>query len=130
MKIAGFISDLTAVMIWFKEMAVNGLLMTGWKPYWLGKIQKKRLRSGLQFTRSQAGALPAVLLLHGTKDETITIEVARRFQKALTERGGIAELGSFEGEEHGFFNANMPRFNEIYEMVYTHVMKYLVNIEN
>ncbi len=94
-----------------------------------GKNTKKARQKWSAVHQIPAGTLPAVLLLHGTNDETITISVARRFQEALIKHGGIAELGAFEGEEHGFFNAGQPRFPEIYEMVYHHVMNYLVDRE-
>lgn len=73
-----------------------------------------------------AAPLPAVLLLHGTEDATITFRVAQRFQQALELRGAPAELVAFEGAGHGFFSAPQY-FDKAYSAVAAHVSRYLLN---
>ncbi|AQQ71908.1 acetyl esterase [Limihaloglobus sulfuriphilus] len=56
---------------------------------------------------------PASLLFHGSADETISSEQARRFAEAVKNKGGSARLELYEGRKHGFFNSNMPDFENI-----------------
>ena len=57
---------------------------------------------------------PDTLLLHGSNDTVIDAEQAVRFAEAITAAGGYAQVVLFEGEGHGFFNSNRPRFEEVY----------------
>ena len=47
---------------------------------------------------------PDTFLYHGTADTTIDCKQARRFAKAIQEKGGSAEVLLFEGAGHSFFN--------------------------
>jgi acetyl esterase/lipase len=77
----------------------------------------------------ESGSLPAFLLLHGTADTVITIDVARRFAGALEARGATARLVAFRGEEHGFFGAGKPAFESVYTKVLRHVRHCLLEPE-
>lgn len=48
---------------------------------------------------------PPALIFHGTADSTVPFENAQRFCMAMTNAGNTCKLLSFEGMEHGFFNA-------------------------
>lgn len=48
---------------------------------------------------------PPTLIFHGTADTTVPFENAQRFCMAMTNAGNTCRLLSFEGMEHGFFNA-------------------------
>lgn len=47
---------------------------------------------------------PHTFLYHGTKDNTVVIKQAYRFKEALVKKGGTAEVISYEGAGHAFFN--------------------------
>jgi dipeptidyl aminopeptidase/acylaminoacyl peptidase len=72
--------------------------------------EKLRAASSIYHLRDNP---PTALLFHGTADETISCEQARRFAQAVEQKGGSARLELYEGRKHGFFNANMPDFEDI-----------------
>jgi acetyl esterase/lipase len=47
---------------------------------------------------------PDTFLYHGTEDQTVDMDVARRFKEAVRAKGGNAELLVYEGVGHAFFN--------------------------
>lgn len=48
--------------------------------------------------------LPPSILFHGTSDETVPFENARRFRDRMQSSGNICELVTYSGKKHGFFN--------------------------
>ncbi|MGE4489856.1 MAG: alpha/beta hydrolase family protein, partial [Kiritimatiellales bacterium] len=64
---------------------------------------------------------PDTLLLHGTADSVIDCDQAKRFAAAILAKGGMAKVVLYEGEEHGFFNANRRCFPEILTEVEKHM---------
>ena len=89
--------------------------------------QSARLRWSPVHRIPEGGPLPAFLLLHGTADTVITIDVARRFAYALEARGANARLAAFPGEEHGFFGSMHPAFESVYAEVLQHVRRHLLD---
>lgn len=60
-----------------------------------------------------SAATPPTLLLHGTADRTVPYAQAVAFRDALTEAGGVAELFTAEGAEHGFYRRSPTTWLEL-----------------
>ena len=62
---------------------------------------------------------PAIVFL-GTKDKLVPVETAEAFQSAMLKAGNRAELLTFEGKPHGFFNygrnGNKPYHETVVDM--------------
>jgi acetyl esterase/lipase len=56
----------------------------------------------LMLERGEQAAFPPLLLLHGTADDIVPIDLVKRFAKRWQEAGGEVSLEEFEGEPHGF----------------------------
>jgi len=49
-------------------------------------------------------ALPPMIILHGSADQSVPFDVVERFAERMREMGNRCELIRFEGRTHGFFN--------------------------
>ncbi|MGC0318540.1 alpha/beta hydrolase [Kitasatospora acidiphila] len=60
--------------------------------------------------------MPATVMFHGTDDQLVPIQLARKFRDLLAAAGNDCELIEFPGAEHGFFNFN-ENDNHTYDRV-------------
>ena len=63
----------------------------------------------LMLARGEQAKLPPVLLLQGTEDQNVTVQMQRAFATAYGQAGGSIELALFPGAPHYF--ANTPGAN-------------------
>ncbi|MGJ8657081.1 MAG: alpha/beta hydrolase [Akkermansiaceae bacterium] len=63
---------------------------------------------------------PDTFLYHGTKDNTVKIKQSHRFAEAIIKKGGNAEVLSYEGAGHSFFNKE-PYLNATTQAMLSHV---------
>jgi len=68
--------------------------------------------------------MPAAVVFHGTADELVPIETARRFRDRTTGFGNRCELVEFSGEGHGFFN-HRPEGNPAFDRTLELTEKFL-----
>jgi acetyl esterase/lipase len=58
---------------------------------------------------------PPAIVMHGHADETVLVDQAVRFEKAMTEAGNRCDLRLYDDQGHGFFNyfeGDNPMFTE------------------
>ena len=60
---------------------------------------------------------PPALVFFGTDDRLVSVESAKRFQRAMRDAGARSELRLFDGRGHGFFNHGRGDGNDYVETV-------------
>lgn len=72
-----------------------------------------------------SGAPPTIIFL-GTKDHLVPVETAKYYQKVMQKVGSRCELLLYEGQGHGFFNAN--KSFEYYKKTLTETDEFLQSL--
>ena len=67
--------------------------------------------------RGEKTALLPALVAHGTADDVVPIESAKRFVDLYNAAGGQAQLEPFEGMGHGFGNEEGPQTDRLVKLV-------------
>lgn len=70
-----------------------------------------------------AANYPPTLILVGTKDKVLPVDLAKRYQKGVENEGGRCDVIFYKGEEHAFFNK--PKY---VELTMAEVDKFLVSL--
>ena len=53
---------------------------------------------------------PPTIIFLGTQDDIVPVATARKFQQLMKNNGRVCELHLYEGQRHGFFNQDHPRY--------------------
>jgi acetyl esterase/lipase len=72
--------------------------------YWTDEAEMAEGNPQLILERGEAGALPPLLVIQGTRDDNLTDDMADRFAGAYRSAGGEVTLRKFEGMQHAFIN--------------------------
>lgn len=86
----------------------NPVIDTTGKGYGAGRFKPEE-QTALSPCHQVRKGLSPTIVFHGTKDPTVPFENAERFVKLMKEAGNDAELVSYPGRGHGFFNSTAFR---------------------
>ena len=85
--------------------------------YFLGEAGMHEANPVEMLGRGEKVALPPLLVLHGTADEMVPIDLIDRFAASYNAAGGQAQVEKFPGMPHGFGNEPSPDLDRLVEVI-------------
>ena len=109
----------------FAEKSGNERLSGLSSGYFLGEDAMHDGNPQEMLDRGEKAALPPALIIHGTADNNVPIEISQRFVTSYQAAGGQIHLETFDGMAHGFGNQEGPETDRLLQLVKEFIAKQL-----
>ena len=86
----------------------NPVLDTSKKGFGFDKFSTPDLGKKANLVSAIRKGLPPVLVFHGSADRVVPLQTSETFIRKMKRKKNIAEIVTYEGQGHGFFNLNVP----------------------